>query len=248
MPSEINQQMVALQDLLVTRATGGVPDDADYLRLRQVALADLNTSSLIPEFVQRYRDLFQFWEFIKHEYSTYADRRRFLWDSFRPLLDHLDSLGERPADSSVQTALGELSSEYVHSMWSRALDRRTADPEGAITLARTILETVCKHILDALAISYDDGNDLPKLYRSTAESLGIAPSQHTEEVFKRILGGCTSVVEGLGALRNRLSDSHGSGPGGVRPAPRHAELAVNLAGSMAAYLVATWQYRQEPQA
>jgi hypothetical protein len=84
-----------------------------------------------------------------------------------------------------------------------------------------------------------------KLYRQTAERLNLAPSQHTEQVFKQILGGCTAVVEGLGALRNRLSDSHGKGKARVKPASRHAELAVNLAGALAIYLLATWEAQSE---
>jgi hypothetical protein len=101
------------------------------------------------------------------------------------------------------------------------------------------LESVCKHLLDEMAVVYDDKADLPKLYGLTAASLNLAPSQHTEQVFKQILGGCHSVVEGLGALRNRLSDAHRRGKAGVRPQPRHAQLAVNLAGSMATFLVET---------
>jgi hypothetical protein len=30
----------------------------------------------------------------------------------------------------------------------------------------------------------------------------------------------------------------------VKPKPRHAELAVNLAGAMAAFMVATWQEKK----
>jgi len=75
--------------------------------------------------------------------------------------------------------------------------------------------------------------------------LKIAPSQHTEQVFKQILGGCTSVVEGLAALRNRLGDAHGGGRARIKPAPRHAQLAVNLAGAMTAFLVATWEARKQ---
>jgi hypothetical protein len=30
----------------------------------------------------------------------------------------------------------------------------------------------------------------------------------------------------------------------VKPKPRHAELAVNLAGTMASFLVATWREQQ----
>lgn len=85
--------------------------------------------------------------------------------------------------------------------------RRAEDPAGAITTARTLLETVCKHILDDLKEEYPTDADLPKLYKITAEKLNLAPSQHSAAVFKQILGGCTSVVEGLGALRNRLGSA-----------------------------------------
>ena len=47
-------------------------------------------------------------------------------------------------------------------------------------------------------------------------------------------------------LRNRLSDSHGRGgklP--VKPSARHASLAVNTVGAIAAFLVETYLERQE---
>ena len=111
--------------------------------------------------------------------------------------------------------------------------------------ARTLIETVCKHILDEQKVSYSDTDDLPKLYRLTADSLNLSPSQHTEQLFRQILGGCQTVIEGLGAMRNRHSDAHGTGKAGVRPASRHAELAVNLAGTMATFLLATWGSKQK---
>jgi hypothetical protein len=138
-------------------------------------------------------------------------------------------------------ALQKFDAETIHQIWLRAMDRRETDPEGAITLARTLLETVCKHILDEHKVPYESDSDLPGLYKMAAKSLNIAPSQHSEPVFKQILGGCTAVVEGLGALRNRLSDAHGQGKRPVKPASRHAELAVNLCGAVAMFLVATHQ-------
>ncbi len=59
-------------------------------------------------------------------------------------------------------------------------------------MARTLLESVCKHILEEARTEYDETPDLNKLYRQTAELLKLAASQHTEKVFKQILGGCTS--------------------------------------------------------
>jgi len=66
-----------------------------------------------------------------------------------------------------------------------------------------------------------------------------------EQVFKQILGGCATAVNGLAGIRNKLSDAHGKGPHAARPSARHAELAVNLAGSMAAFLVSTWTARKQ---
>src|SRR3546814_19165193 len=83
------------------------------------------------------------------------------------------------------------------------------------------------------------------LYRKLSKALQLAPDDHSERVFKQILGNCQSVVESLGALRNKLGDAHSGGPKRARPAARHAELAVTLAGSMATFLVATWERSEE---
>ena len=117
------------------------------------------------------------------------------------------------------------------------------DPEGAITAARTLLETVCKYVLDDTGAPYPDDADLPKLWALAAEQLNLAPHQHQEGVFTAILGNCQAVVNNLGAIRNRVGDAHGQGRRPVKPKARHAELAVNLAGTMAAFLVATWKER-----
>ena len=157
-----------------------------------------------------------------------------------PLFDYVEGKNRAPVDAVASEVLQNFDPDGVHAVWQKALDRRHTDPEGAITAARTLLETVCKHILHQTGTPYSDKDDLPALYKATATQLNIAPSQHTEEVFKQILGGVTSVVGGLGALRNRISDSHGQGPKPVRPLSRHAQLAVNLAGTVATYLNETW--------
>ena len=200
----------------------------------------------LPSFIRSCRDISQFWEFIKRKFKHYSERRDFLWQEFQPVLDYLEGAGETPADASTVAALESFDRDGVLAVWQKAADRRGTDPEGAITAARTLLESVCKNILDAEGVEYARDLDLPKLYKMTAERLNLAPSQHTEAIFRQILGGCQSVVGGLAAARNRLSDSHGQGKRPVRPAPRHAELAVNIAGSMAVFLVATWTSLRAP--
>lgn len=49
-----------------------------------------------------------------------------------------------PADRGISAALQAFDPNDVHGRWIAAVGRRADDPQGAITLARTLLEDVCK--------------------------------------------------------------------------------------------------------
>jgi hypothetical protein len=241
---ELSEKLEAFQNALMARATGGHCDPQEYQDLREEIVSHPLLKDIAPSFLRTCRSTGEFWQFIKLKFSGYAERRQFLWDEFRPMFERVEGSKATPADFAVSTALEKFDTETVHQLWLKAMERRETDPQGAITLARTLLETICKHILDENGVTYEPDSDLPGLYKMTAKTLNIAPSQHSEPIFKQILGGCTAVIEGLGALRNRLSDAHGQGKKPIRPAPHHAELAVNLSGAVATFLVATHQARQ----
>jgi hypothetical protein len=97
--------------------------------------------------------------------------------------------------------------------------------------------------LQKLKVAYSEKDDLPKLYGLVANSMNLGPQSHKEEVFKQILGGCMSVANGLAALRNTFGDAHGKASGAPKPAARHADLAINLAGTLATFLMATYEDR-----
>ena len=234
--------------MLIAQATGGSSDYKEFKLLRGELLSIPRIQSRLPRFVQFCREPGEFWNHIKSQFPTYAERREYLRKEFHPLLTMLETESRTPSDAAVSETVKAVSSEFVREAWQKALERRATDPEGAITASRTLLESVCKHILDQAKTPYDESADLPKLYSLTSKQLNLSPSQHTELVFKQILGGCHSVVEGLGALRNRHSDAHGKGITGTKPAPRHAELAVNLAGTVATFLLQTWEAKAKPSA
>ena len=246
----ILEKVERMQDALISFATGDAFDgnDPEYKKLRSELLGRADIREKLPKLVRRFRDLGQFWQFIKFEYATYAERRQFLWDSFRPAIEYLEFAERAPGLQPISEVLEEFDADNVHAAWQKALDRRATDPEGAITAARTLLESVCKHILDDAGVEYAEDSDLPKLWASCAEHLNLSPRQHQEKLFKTILGNCQSVVNSLGALRNKIGDAHGTGRRAVRPKPRHAELVVNLAGAMASFLVSTWKERAHTQA
>ena len=245
LPDKTIERASMLEGLLIAMATGNHAEDGVYTSLRREFMDDSVLKGLLPRFVRTNRSLRAFWEFIKHEAGTYAERRQIIRGAFTPLMDHLEGTNKAPGDQVASDTLETFDVDGVHAVWAKALARRNADPEGAITIARTLLETVTKRILDEMHDTYSDRDDLPKLYASAAKALNLAPSQHTEEPIKAILGGAMNLVNGIGTLRNRLSDSHGRGgrlP--VRPSSRHAHLAVNTAGAVATFLVETFFERQ----
>lgn len=240
---ELTKLVRRMHDVCEAIATGGQAHYEDYEAARQGILEDSSLAGAMPGWLRSARSGSQFWAFIKPKYRTYADRRAFLTAEFDPLFSVAEIGGAGPVVAAV-TKLSEAGTpESVQAAWHRCLERRDRDPEGAITAARTMLESCCKCILDDHSVPLKGTEDLPKLYSLVAERLKLSPGAHEEKVFKQILGGCHAVVEGLGTLRNRLGDAHGKGIRPVRPAARHAQLAVNLAGAMSTFLIETHRER-----
>jgi hypothetical protein len=244
-PDSPLEQARMLENILLAACEGNRTGSKLYTQLRSIMLNEPTIKPLLPPFVRTSRDLNYFWSYIKGQFGQWESRRVHVRDAMTPLIDFLEGANRAPVDPVVSDVLQNFDADGVHKVWAKALERRHTDPEGAVTSARTLLETVCKRILDETETDYDDKDDLPSLYKAVATKLNIAPSQHTEDTFKRILGGATSVVEGLGSLRNKIGDAHGQGKKAVRPSARHAQLAVNLAGAMATFIVETWLARAQ---
>ena len=229
----------ALVNILIERATGSSGDEAGFQELRGYFVSDRMFARHVPVWLVTNRTLDQFWQFISKKSSTYAGRKEYLWKEFEGLHAYCENCFAGNVKPEVEIGLEVLDSESINLIWEKALDRLGTDPEGAITAGKTLLESACKHILDQKVIGYSSKADFQSLYRLVSDCLNMSPEQHSEQVFKQILGGCLSVVNGLGALRNRFGDAHGQGFNNIRPSPRHARLVVNLAGTMALFLIET---------
>ena len=124
-------------------------------------------------------------------------------------------------------------------------DRKLAenDFDGAITNARSLLEAVLSEVEQELSLEspppYD--GDLVKLYKRVQKLLNLEPSRtDIAEPLKQVLGGLTSIVSGLSGLRNKMGDAHVRS---YQPAQRHAVLVVNVAKTLAAFLVETKDHK-----
>jgi hypothetical protein len=243
--TELQVKIETLQNMLIAIATGGSGEEDEFKKLRAELIGNNEIKKYLPDFLQTNRTTGQFWQFIKFKFPSYAERRNYIWTEFSKVLNFVETKQKGIIDENTTKTIDKFNQEYINSQWLKALERKLDDPEGAITTARTLIETTCKFILDSSNVTYKDDIELPKLYKLTAENLNLAPDQHTEQIFKQILGGCQTVVEGLGALRNKLSDSHGKKVSQTKPTSRHAELAVNLAGTMTTFLLETYEFRTQ---
>jgi hypothetical protein len=118
------------------------------------------------------------------------------------------------------------------------------DFSGAITNARSLTEAVLIGIekdLDPDAPSYD--GDLVKLFKRVQKLLNLEPERKDiAEPLRQVLSGLTSIVNGLAAMRNKMSDAHAAS---YRPSRHHAKLAVYAATTLADFLFETKNYQQQ---
>ena len=75
--------------------------------------------------------------------------------------------------------------------------------------------------------------------KTAAEHLNLAPQQHTELIFRQILVAVTPLSRGLVLYATSMATPTARARRRYAPNARHAALAVNLAGTVATFLVST---------
>lgn len=135
----------------------------------------------------------------------------------------------------------------LETEFQRALHNVASDPAAAITAASAIIESFCKVYLA------DEGIPLPKeqtikpLWKTVQENLGLDPAKFEDDDIKRVLGGITSIIDGLGAFRTHVGSAHGRGRTAYKPQVRHAKLALHAAYTVVSFAIETWDQRRSKQ-
>lgn len=227
-----------LLNIMTASVTGGNKQETEFRNLRQY-FCQSQYKTFLPQWFNGIWTLDLLWSYIKPKFNTYSERRKFLGDEFSPLLNACQ--GNLNTLSLQDDIIKDFSSIGLNECWQKMLLRVEHDPSGAITMARTTTETVLKHLADKFGETYDN-ETLPVLYKKIASKLNLSPNQHNEELFKKILGGCSSIADGLGNIRNVYGDAHGQGEKQIKPAIRHARLAVNAAATLCIFLIETYDH------
>ena len=115
-------------------------------------------------------------------------------------------------------------------------------PDFAFDLAKTLVESVCKTILEDIGRPADPKWDAPRIMKETTMLLSILPSGHpnagkARESITKTLNGLHTTVQGLCELRNDYGlSSHGRDGFSARLDLRQATLAAQAADTIVSFL------------
>jgi hypothetical protein len=90
--TELQEKIESFQNLLVDIATSGnrPEEEENFRQLRTVLIGNNEVKDHLPDFVKTNRTVAQFWQFIKGKFSSYAERRTFIWNQFATVLKYLE--------------------------------------------------------------------------------------------------------------------------------------------------------------
>lgn len=116
------------------------------------------------------------------------------------------------------------------------------NPGLAFDLAKTLVESACRTVLDERSVAYAATDDLPKLFRSATQNLAFLPVTASDvtqvrKSLQQTLSGLSTAIQGICELRNQCGfASHGSGePRPVMEAVQ-ALLAAEAADAIVGFL------------
>jgi uncharacterized protein YjeT (DUF2065 family) len=147
--------------------------------------------------------------------------------------------------SSFEQAAEGLGYARAIEDWKKAQSAIASDPENAITLACSLIESVSKHVLNDIGTPLPADQSVVPLFKTAAKALGLAPKDQADADLKGLCGAIATVAQQVGTLRTHSGDAHGKGPDHLSLSQSEARLAVNSAGSVATFLMERWMTRKE---
>lgn len=152
-------------------------------------------------------------------------------------------IGVSSASQSLEQMLKSKNIPAIEIEFKRALGEIEKDPPASLTAACSIVESFCKVYIEERKLDAPKDATIKPLWAVVAKGLDFDPSRLEDDDLKKILGGLSSIVDGVGALRTHAGSAHGRGKKGYRIQPRHARLAVHAAHTLVLFALETWEQK-----
>jgi len=145
---------------------------------------------------------------------------------------------------SMSGARAAMATGLVHiGQQVESIERNVTDKTGLVfDLARTLVESTCRTILEARNQTFTFDDDLPKLFKAVAACVPFLPAEFSGEAevrksLRRVIGGLTNALHGICELRGSCGfASHGSSKSKPQMDSVQAILAAQAADAIVAFL------------
>lgn len=142
----------------------------------------------------------------------------------------------------IKAVAANLNSDTLYEDLRRLERIGDSEPGETIALAKEIVESCCKLILDDRGVPYPQGAAIPDLIKLLREEIKIMPEGIDEKAkgakeIKAILASLGNIAHSLAPLRNAYGKGHGRGRDFKGLQPRHARLAIGAASTFVDFVL-----------
>ncbi|TYC68303.1 hypothetical protein FMN63_11515 [Stappia sp. BW2] len=142
----------------------------------------------------------------------------------------------------IKAVAATLNSDALYEDLQRLERIGDSEPGEAIALAKEIVESCCKLILDDREVEYLEKAEIPELLKLLRENIKIMPNGIAENArgakeIKGILTSLGNIAHMLAPLRNVYGKGHGRGRDFKGLQPRHARLAIGSASTFVDFVL-----------
>ncbi len=142
----------------------------------------------------------------------------------------------------IKAVAATLGSDTLYEDLRRLERIGDSEPGEAIALAKEIVESCCKLILDDRKVVYPNKAEIPELLKLLRKEIKIMPDGIDENArganeIREILVSLGKIAHSLAPLRNAYGKGHGRGRDFKGLQPRHARLAIGAASTFVDFVL-----------
>lgn len=139
--------------------------------------------------------------------------------------------------------IGDYASVEVE--FQRAITQIDTDPHAAITAASSIIESLCKIIIESSLLEMPNNQSILPLWKIVQTELCLNTNQVVNDDLRKMLQGLASIIDSIGAFRTHIGSAHGRGITPPSITAADARLAVNSSHTIVIYLMEKWKAKRE---
>lgn len=181
--------------------------------------------------------------------TRYEEKYARIYQKCKSIMDRLEG-GSSVIAKTADSLKDKFSSEYMSQQIELMVSMQSTNPTNAIGMAKELIESCCKTILDDLGIAWSKTDDVPQLTSKTMDALNLLPSsvQATDQgadAVKAVLGNLRAMPSKLAEIRNPFGSGHGKSASFQGLEERHAKLAVGSSITFVDFIWSTYENQKK---